>query len=108
MARYIAKNVVAAGLAKTCEISLAFAIGQKTPEMVAVSLGGETKTDSDLVAEAIRELFPLSVSGMIDALALRRPIFEKTASYGHFGRTSEDWLWEETDRSDRLRMRCRR
>lgn len=106
MARYIAKNVVAAGLAKRCEISLAFAIGQKTPEMVGVSVEGHSKVDTDSIAEAIRELFPLSVSGMIEALQLRRPIFEKTASYGHFGRMTEERSWEKTDRSDILRKRC--
>ncbi|MGI2030831.1 methionine adenosyltransferase [Rhizobium panacihumi] len=106
MARYIAKNVVAAGLAKNCEISLAFAIGQKTPEMVGVSMEGESKVDTDIVAEAIRELFPLSVSGMIDALALRRPVFQKTASYGHFGRMTEERSWEKTDRAQILRRYC--
>lgn len=106
MARYIAKNVVAAGLAKNCEISLAFAIGQKTPEMVGVSIEGESKVDTDIVAEAIRELFPLSVSGMIDALALRRPVFQKTASYGHFGRMTEERSWEKTDRAQILRRYC--
>ncbi len=106
MARYIAKNVVAAGLAKNCEISLAFAIGQTIPEMVGVSVEGKSKVDTDVIAEAIRELFPLSVSGMIDALALRRPVFQKTASYGHFGRMTEERSWEKTDRAQILRKRC--
>lgn len=106
MARYIAKNVVAAGLAKNCEISLAFAIGQTIPEMVGVSVEGKSKVDTDVIAEAIRELFPLSVSGMIDALALRRPVFQKTASYGHFGRMTEERSWEKTDRAQILRTRC--
>ncbi|GHD12326.1 methionine adenosyltransferase [Tianweitania populi] len=106
MARYIARNVVAAGLAKKCEISLAFAIGQKTPEMVGVSLEGNSKVDTDSLAEVIREVFPLSVSGMIEALQLRRPIFEKTASYGHFGRMTEVWPWERTDRAEKLRKLC--
>ncbi len=106
MARYIAKNVVAAGLAKNCEISLAFAIGQTIPEMVGVSVEGKSKVDTDIIAEAIRELFPLSVSGMIDALALRRPVFQKTASYGHFGRMTEERSWEKTDRAQILRKRC--
>ncbi|TNM61027.1 methionine adenosyltransferase [Aliirhizobium smilacinae] len=108
MARYIAKNIVAAGLAKNCEISLAFAIGQTEPEMVAVSSAEKLAVDSGLLEEAVRELFPLSVSGMIDVLGLRRPIFEKTASYGHFGRNAEGWSWEQTDRADSLRRRCRR
>lgn len=106
MARYIAKNVVAAGLAKNCEISLAFAIGQTIPEMVGVSVEGKSKVDTDIIAEAIRELFPLSVSGMIDALALRRPVFQKSASYGHFGRMTEERSWEKTDRAQILRKRC--
>ncbi|MGA1835212.1 MULTISPECIES: methionine adenosyltransferase [Rhizobium] len=108
MARYIAKNIVSAGLATNCEISLAFAIGQKEPEMVAVSSAEKLSVDSALLEEAIRELFPLSVSGMIDVLGLRRPIFERTASYGHFGRDAEGWSWEQTDRAGSLRRWCRR
>jgi S-adenosylmethionine synthetase len=107
MARYIAKNIVAAGLATKCEIALAFAIGQVEPEMVAVSSAQKQKVDSSLIEEAVRELFPLSVSGMIDALGLRRPIFERTASYGHFGRNGEEWSWERTNQAGKLRRLCR-
>ncbi|MCW2307649.1 methionine adenosyltransferase [Rhodobium gokarnense] len=106
MARLIAKTVVAAGLASRCEISLAFAIGQSQPEMVGVTAEGERGLDSEALARAVRTVFPLSVSGMIDALAMRRPIFEKTAAYGHFGRETEGFLWERADRTDALIKAC--
>ncbi len=102
MARLIAKTVVAANLTNQCEISLAFAIGQTQPEMVGVRLGVEHGVDTDRLAKAIRNVFPLSVSGMIETLDLRRPLFEKTAAYGHFGRESEGFAWERVDRTDAL------
>ncbi|PRY20055.1 methionine adenosyltransferase [Aliiruegeria haliotis] len=106
MARYIAKNVVAAGLAPSCEVSLAFAIGQFTPEMIGVRVPADSDVDTDSLERAIRQIFPLSVSGMIEALDLQRPIFGKTASYGHFGREVEDFAWERTDRTKELRRAC--
>ncbi len=86
MARLIAKTVVASGLSSHCEISLTFAIGQSDPEMVGVRIDDECQVDPEGLVRAIRSTFPLSVSGMIETLRLRRSIFENTATYGHFGR----------------------
>ncbi|PTW58994.1 methionine adenosyltransferase [Breoghania corrubedonensis] len=102
MARLIAKTVVASGLSSHCEISLAFAIGQSEPEMVGVRTEDEHDIDLDALARAIRLVFPLTVSGMIEALDMRRPIFESTAAYGHFGRENEGFLWERAHRTDAL------
>ncbi len=104
MARYIAKNVVASGLATRCEVALAFAIGQTLPEMVSVRTFGTSALDPLCLEKAVRDVFPLSVSGMIEILGLRRPIFRKTASYGHFGK--QDYPWERTDRVAALRDFC--
>ncbi|MBY6003018.1 methionine adenosyltransferase [Salipiger bermudensis] len=108
MARYIAKTVVAAGLARSCEVSLAFAIGQFLPEMIDVKIHPECGIDVDTLAQVIREVFPLSVSGMIETLDLRRPNFRRTASYGHFGRENEGFRWEWTDRTSALRSALER
>ncbi len=106
MARYIAKNIVAAGLAKKCEVSLAFAIGQPDPEMIDVNSFGTATINSEKLVLAVKEVFSLSVSGMIKALNLRRPIFKDTAAYGHFGREHKGFLWEEIDRAAILRRLC--
>jgi len=103
MARYAAKNVVAAGLATRCQISLAYAIGQALPEMIAVESFGTETVDADRLTRAVQEVFPWTVSGMIAALDLRRPAFRKTAAYGHFGRENQGFKWEETDRTEALR-----
>ncbi|MEI2387190.1 methionine adenosyltransferase [Breoghania sp. JC706] len=102
MARLIAKTVVASGLSSHCEISLAFAIGQSEPEMVGVRIDDKNDVDPEGLVRAIRTVFPLSVAGMIEALEMRQPIFERTAAYGHFGREIEAFLWERTDRADAL------
>lgn len=104
--RYIAKNIVAAGLAKKCEVSLAFAIGQTEPEMVDVNTFGTSTVDPDKLVHAVRELFPLTVSGMIDTLNLRRPIYKQTAAYGHFGRETGVFPWEGMERAAILRRFC--
>jgi S-adenosylmethionine synthetase len=106
MARYAAKNVVAAGLAARCEVALAYAIGGSLPEMVSIDTFGTETLNADRLTAAVREIFPLSVSGMITALDLRRPIFRKTAAYGHFGREAEGFQWEKTDRAEALRALC--
>ncbi len=103
MARYAAKNVVAAKLASRCQISLAYAIGQAHPEMIAVESFGTGAVDPARLSKAVQEVFPWTVSGMIAALNLRLPIFRKTAAYGHFGRENQGFKWEETDRADALR-----
>ncbi len=103
MARYVAKNVVAAGLARECEVQLAYAIGVADPVSVSVDTRGTSKVDEDKLATAIREVFPLRPKGIIEHLKLTRPIFRKTAAGGHFGREDADFTWEATDRVDALR-----
>jgi S-adenosylmethionine synthetase len=103
-ARYIAKNFVAAGLAKKCEVQLAYAIGVADPVSVLVdSKGTGTIPDEELI-KMVRTHFELTPAGMIKALDLRRPIYKQTAAYGHFGRTEPDFTWERTDKAEALRQ----
>lgn len=95
MARYIAKNVVAAGLADSCEVQLSYAIGVSEPVSVLVDLEGTGKVDEVKVSDAVREIFPLTPRGIIEALKLDRPIFEKTSFGGHFGRQGDQYSWEK-------------
>ncbi len=104
MARYIAKNLVAAGLAERVEVQLAYAIGVAEPVSVHVDSYGTGKIGDERMASIIREIFPLTPLGMIDYLKLRRPIFRKTAAFGHFGRTEESFTWEKTDKVEELRQ----
>lgn len=94
MARYIAKNIVAANLADACEIQLSYAIGVSEPISVLVDLQGTGRVDEQKLSDAVREIFPLTPRGLVDALDLRRPIFEITSFGGHFGRTGSDYEWE--------------
>ncbi len=103
MARYIAKNVVAAGLAERAEVQLAYAIGVAEPVSVMVDCFGTGRVPEDLLTELIRENFDLTPKGIIDALELRRPIFKATAAYGHFGREEANFTWERTDKAELLR-----
>ncbi len=103
MARYIAKNLVAAGLASECEIQLAYAIGVADPVSVCVDTNGTADVSEEKLAEAVREIFPLTPQGIISHLRLRRPIFRKTAFGGHFGRNDPDFTWEATDKAAELR-----
>jgi len=103
MARYVAKNIVAAGLADECEVQLAYAIGVVDPVSVHVETGGTNKVSEDKIVELVRELFPLTPKGIIEHLQLRRPIFQKTAAGGHFGRDDADFTWEATDKADALK-----
>ncbi|MCI9588691.1 MAG: methionine adenosyltransferase [Oscillospiraceae bacterium] len=103
MARYIAKNIVAAGLARRCHIELAYAIGVSEPVSVLVDTYGTGKTADDKLSEAVRRLFDLRPGKIITKLNLRRPIYEQTAAYGHFGRTDIDLPWEHTDMIDALK-----
>jgi S-adenosylmethionine synthetase len=103
MARYIAKNVVAAGLADRCEVQLAYAIGVAEPVSVLVETFGTGKVSDEKIAEAIRANFHLTPKGIIEWLKLRRPIYKKTAAYGHFGRNDRDFTWEATDKAAALR-----
>ena len=99
MARHVAKNVVAGGLADECEMQIAYAIGVAEPVGICVDTNGTNKVSEERIATAVREIFPLTPKGIIEYLKLRRPIFRKTASGGHFGRNEPDFTWEKTDRA---------
>ena len=101
-ARYIAKNIVAANLARKVEVQLAYAIGKSAPVSISLNTFGTGKVTENKLIEAIRELFDLRPAGIIDMLNLRRPIYKQTAAYGHFGRTDIDLPWEQTDKVDAL------
>jgi S-adenosylmethionine synthetase len=103
MARYIAKNLVAAGLADKCEVQLAYAIGVADPVSVLVDTKNTEKVSVDMLDKLVRKHFPLTPRGIIDHLKLRRPIFRKTAAYGHFGRSEPEFTWEKTDKVKSLR-----
>lgn len=103
MARYVAKNIVAAGLADACEVQLSYAIGVAEPISVLVDTEGTAKVEEALIETLVRKLFPLTPKGMIDYLKLRRPIFTETARNGHFGRNHPDFTWEKTDMVKKLR-----
>jgi S-adenosylmethionine synthetase len=103
MARYVAKNLVAAGLATRCEVQLAYAIGVAEPVSVMVNTFGTGQLEEERLVELVRELFPLTPKGMIDHLKLRQPIYRKTAAFGHFGRTEASFTWEATDKAEALR-----
>jgi len=102
MARYIAKNVVASGLADRCEVQLAYAIGVPEPVSVLIDTFGTGKVDSEKIADLVRANFKLTPKGIIESLKLRRPIYRKTAAYGHFGRNDADFTWEATDKAAQL------
>ena len=103
MARYVAKNIVAAGLADRCEVQLAYAIGVAEPVSVLVDTFGTGKVDETKLVELVRKNFSLTPKGIIESLQLRRPIFKQTAAYGHFGRTGEAFTWEATDKAAALK-----
>ena len=105
-ARWVAKNVVAAGLARRCEVQLAYAIGVARPLSIMVDTFGTSAVAEDAIERAVEEVFDLRPGAIIRDLDLRRPIYEKTAAYGHFGRDDEDFTWEHTDRVDELRAAC--
>ena len=102
-ARWVAKNIVAAGLARRCELELAYAIGVTNPLSVTVNTFGTGIVSDERISEAVKKVFDLRPGAIIRDLDLRRPIFEKTAAYGHFGREDADFTWERTDRVDELR-----
>jgi S-adenosylmethionine synthetase len=103
MARYVAKNIVAAGLADRCEVQLAYAIGVAEPVSVLVETFGTGKVDEAKLEELVRKNFLLTPKGIIESLQLRRPIFKATAAYGHFGRKGENFTWEATDKAAALK-----
>jgi S-adenosylmethionine synthetase len=105
-ARYVAKNIVAAGLAKKCEVQLAYAIGVAKPVSIMVDTFGTGKVSEDGLVELIKRYFDLRPAGIIRDLDLRRPIYKKTAVYGHFGRTDIELPWEKTDKAEILRKKA--
>jgi S-adenosylmethionine synthetase len=102
MARHVAKNIVASGLADRCELQLAYAIGVSEPVSVHVDTAGTGRIDDQRICELVRELFPLTPGGIIEYLDLRRPIYRKTAAGGHFGRAEAEFTWEKTHRREDL------
>ena len=104
MARHIAKNIVAAGLASRCEVQLAYAIGVADPVSVMVDTFGSGQIGESELSAIVREIFPLTPKAVIDYLDLRRPIFKATAAYGHFGRTEDSFTWEKTDKVEALQQ----
>ncbi len=103
MARYVAKNIVAAGLADRCEVQLAYAIGVAEPVSIRVDTFGTGKIAEPRLIELVRENFKLTPKGIIESLNLRRPVFQQTAAYGHFGRTGDAFTWEATDKAEALK-----
>lgn len=103
MARYIAKNIVAAGLASKCEVQLAYAIGVADPVSIMVDTFNTGKVDEEKIESQVREIFDTTPQGIIETLLLKRPIYEKTAAYGHFGRNEPEFTWEKTDKSGSFR-----
>lgn len=104
MARYIAKNIVASGLASKCEVQLAYAIGVADPVSIMVDTFNTGKVDEEKIESQVREIFNTTPQGIIETLRLKRPIYKKTAAYGHFGRNDPDFTWEKTDKSRSFKM----
>ena len=103
MARYLAKNIVAASVADRVEVQLAYAIGVAEPVSVLIDTFGTSKIDPQKIFHIVKGLFDLTPKGIIDKLDLRRPIFKKTAAYGHFGRNDPDFTWEKTDMAETIK-----
>ncbi len=108
MARYVAKNIVAAGLASRCEVQLAYAIGVAEPVSVLVNTFGTHAIPEEKIVKLVRETFKLTPKGMIETLKLRRPVYRPTASFGHFGRTESGFTWEKTDKASALRSAAKK
>jgi len=108
MARYIAKNLVASGIAEKCEVQLAYAIGVAEPVSILVDTFRTSKISQEKITKLVREYFPMTPKGIIEHLKLRRPIYKKTAAYGHFGRQEPEFTWERTDLADKLKKAASR
>jgi S-adenosylmethionine synthetase len=102
-ARYVAKNIVGAGLADRCEVNVAYAIGVAHPVSIALQTFNTERIPTDRIEQLVREHFDLRPAAILDDLDLRRPIFAKTAAYGHFGRDDRDFTWERSDKAEALR-----
>ena len=105
-ARYVAKNIIAAGLAEKCEVQLSYCIGVSKPTSINVDCFGTNKIDEEKISELVAKHFDLSPKGIITSLDLRRPIYQKTAAYGHFGRDDPDFTWEKTDKAELLKQQA--
>ncbi|MCP3925251.1 MAG: methionine adenosyltransferase [Desulfobacterales bacterium] len=103
MGRYVAKNVVAAGLASKCEVQVAYAIGVADPVSVLIDTFGTNKVDEEVIAKAVKEVFDLRPAAIIEQLDLLRPIYRETSAYGHFGRSGDGFTWEKTDKAEELK-----
>ena len=101
--RYVAKNIVAAGLADMCEIQVSYAIGVAEPTSISINTFGTGNVSDEKIVQLVREHFDLRPQGLIDMLELRRPIYQQTAAYGHFGRELSDFTWEKTDKAEALK-----
>ena len=106
MGRHVAKNIVAAGLARKCEIQIAYAIGVAEPVSVMVDLMDTGKVPKERVEEIVHEVFDLRPAAIIEYLDLLRPIYRKTAAYGHFGRSEPEFTWEKTNKADIIREKA--
>jgi S-adenosylmethionine synthetase len=106
MGRYVAKNLVAAGLAERCEVQVAYAIGVAQPVSVSVNSFGTGKVSEDRLAELVREVFDMRPAAIIEQLDLLRPIYRKTAAYGHFGRELPEFTWERADKAALLKEKA--
>ncbi len=107
MARYVAKNIVASGIAKKCEVQFAYAIGIPEPVSVMVNTFGTGRIQEEKIVKLVREVFDLTPGGIMEKLMLRRPIYKQTAAYGHFGRMGEGFTWEEIDMADTLKKKAK-
>ena len=108
MARYISKNIVAAGLAKKCEMQIAYAIGVAEPVSIMINTFGTGKLSDEKIAKIVREIFDMRPKAIIEDLKLRRPIYKRTASYGHFGRMEEGFTWEQLDKVAAIKKKAKR
>ena len=106
MARYVAKNIVAAGLAEKCEVQVAYVIGKAEPTSIRVDAFGTGQVDDEKLEEAVKKVFDFRPGKIIEQLQLKRPIYRATASYGHFGRHEEGFTWEKTDKTEELKNAC--
>jgi S-adenosylmethionine synthetase len=103
MARYISKNIVASGLATKCEVQIAYAIGVAKPISIMVDTFKTSRIPEEKIEEKVRDIFDTSPAGIIETLILKRPIYKKTSAYGHFGRSDDDFMWEQTNKTDLLK-----
>ena len=106
ISRYIAKNIVASGIADRVEVQLAYAIGVPEPVSILIDTFGTGKVEEEKIVKLVRNNFDLTPKGIIDHLRLRRPIYKKTAAYGHFGKTDPDFTWEQTDKAETLKKQA--